>query len=235
MTIETKAAKDKECILIIEDEAEIAEMIQSYLSDEGFEAKVCRDPRDGIEEAVGHHPSLILLDVIMPGLSGIEVCQTLKSREETREIPIIFLTGQGAEKDIISGLELGADDYLTKPFSYNLLVARIRAVLRRAGTKDDPGQTFSAGPITVDIPRHEVTLEGQAVALTMAEFQLVAALARSPGRVLSRKALLREIAKDDEPIIERNVDVHIGTLRKKLGRHGALILTVRGIGYKFRA
>jgi two-component system alkaline phosphatase synthesis response regulator PhoP len=225
----------KETILIIEDETEIAEMIQTHLADEGFETRVCFDPRKGLQAASDRAPSLILLDVIMPGMSGIEVCQQLKERESTKEIPIIFLTGQGAEKDIVSGLELGADDYVTKPFSYNLLVARIRAVLRRTHTKQEPApERAVVGPIVIDFPKHEVTADGVVIALTLAEFQLLGALVRNPGRVLARNNLLQEISREGEPIIERNVDVHIGTLRRKLGQHGGLIVTVRGIGYKIQ-
>jgi DNA-binding response OmpR family regulator len=181
---------------------------------------------------VESQPALVLLDVIMPGMNGIEVARQLKANAATRAIPLIFLTGQGAEPDIVAGLELGADDYLTKPFSYSVLVARIRAVLRRVGEEIEKDGRLRAGAIELNLDAHEVTVDGKAVTLTLAEFHLLAALLRDYGRVLTRKQLLESIADSPESLIERNVDVHIGTLRKKLGTAGSCILTVRGVGYK---
>lgn len=220
-------------ILILEDEAEIAELVELRLAEEGFRTRIVLDPREAVRAVAESQPSLVLLDVIMPGISGIEVARQLKANAATRLIPIIFLTGQGAEPDIVAGLELGADDYLTKPFSYSVLVARIRAVLRR-GREERPASDalLRTGTITLSEVAHEVSVDGISVSLTLAEFHLLASLMRQRGRVLTRKQLLESIADSPDSLIERNVDVHIGTLRKKLGSAGMLITTVRGVGYK---
>lgn len=224
-------------IWVIDDEPEIGTDIQAYLKAEGFEARVFTDSSQVAELVRNETPDLFLMDILMPGLTGPELVRRLKSTPHTASIPVIFLTGQGDEADVLAGLELGADDYLTKPFSLRLLVARIRAVLRRYRKNPDeaPCTVLQEGPIRMDIEGHEVSVEGQAVSLTGAEFHLLEALLREPGRVLTRKALLQTISKEDRTLIERNVDVHIGTLRRKLGSAGAWVVTVRGIGYKIRA
>lgn len=223
-------------IWVIDDEPEIGRDIEAYLRAEGFSPRVFTDSNQVAELVARETPDLFLMDILMPGLTGPELVRRLKAMPETASIPVIFLTGQGDEADVLAGLELGADDYLTKPFSLRLLVARIRAVLRRyRKTPDDkPLTVLEEGPIRMDIDGHDVTVDGTRVNLTGAEFHLLEALLREPGRVLTRKALLQTITKEDKTLIERNVDVHIGTLRRKLGTAGSWVLTVRGIGYKLR-
>jgi two-component system OmpR family response regulator len=215
-------------------------MIQAYLSDEGFDACVCRDPKDGILEAGASHPSLILLDVIMPGMNGIEICQKLKSEDETKGIPIIFLTGQGTEKDIISGLELGADDYLTKPFNLRELLARVRAVLRRfdigrvAPARERGRFRFSGWQL--DRRTRKLTdPSGAPVPLTKGEYALLLAFLDAPQRPLSREHLL-QATRVHEDVFDRSIDVQILRLRRKLeGDPSAprVIQTERGVGYVF--
>jgi len=221
-------------IWIVDDEPGVAELISQHLRREGFAPEVLADPRVAVVEAESHPPGLILLDILMPGMSGIDVCKRLKEGEKTRAIPVIFLTGQGDESMVVTGLELGADDYLTKPFSLKLLTARIRAVLRRYNSDEGERLEYESGPIHLDLNSHDVKVNGEAVSLTLAEFHVLVALLREPGRVLTRKTLLHCIARDDKPLIERNVDVHIGTLRKKLGEAGRSLVTVRGVGYRLR-
>ena len=180
-------------------------------------------------------PDLIVLDLMLPDMSGIEVCKRLRQQDELRNLPIIIATARDSESDVVVGLELGADDYITKPFSVRELSARIRAVLRRAepSSSDPSKQIVRAGPLELDPTRHETRIHGQPVELTLAEFRLLSALAGAPGRVFTRDQLLDRITGGQANIIDRNVDVHIRALRRKLGNDAGLIGTVRGIGYKF--
>lgn len=229
-------AETPDTIWVIDDEPEIGRDIEAHLRAEGFEPRVFTDAVRVAELVTSETPDLFVMDVLMPGLSGPELVRKLKADPRTSTIPVIFLTGQGDEADVLAGLELGADDYLTKPFSLRLLVARIRAVLRRYRQSDTDSNksVYQEGPIRMNTEGHEVTVDGAPVALTGAEYHLLEALLHDPGRVLTRKALLTAISKEDKSLIERNVDVHIGTLRRKLGASGSYILTVRGIGYKLR-
>jgi DNA-binding response OmpR family regulator len=174
---------------------------------------------------------------MLPGMEGLEVCRELRRREATSTIPLIMLTAKGDEADIVLGLGLGADDYVTKPFSPKQLIARIRAVLRRGTARPatDTVERIDRGPLIIDTARHEVRLDGTPVTLTLAEFRILHALAATPDRVFTRDQLLDKITQGKSVIIDRNVDVHVRAIRKKLGRHGDRIVTVRGVGYKCTA
>ena len=221
-------------ILIIEDDPDIVELVQYNLENEGFDSLTASDGEAGLAAASSHQPALILLDLMLPGINGLDVCRRLKGEHATKAIPVIMLTAKGDEADVVLGLGLGADDYVTKPFSPKQLMARIQAVLRRGPVKEStkPPERVEHGPLVVDIARHEVSLAGRPVALTLAEFRLLHALLANPGRVFTRDQLLDKITKGETVIIDRNVDVHVRAIRKKLGKHGGMIVTVRGVGYK---
>ncbi len=224
-------------ILIIEDEAEVSEIIQSTLKREAFQVLTAFDGSTGLEMARTKKPALILLDIMMPGINGLEVCKQLRTQPETKNVPIIMLTAKIDESDIVLGLGAGADDYVTKPFHSKELVARVRAVLRRhrIGEASETAHSITQGGIQMDVQRHEVKLNGQEVTLTLAEFKILWTLLSTPGRVFTRNQLLDRISSGDgDSVVDRNIDVHIGAIRKKLGDTGRAILTVRGIGYKFR-
>jgi two-component system phosphate regulon response regulator PhoB len=181
-------------------------------------------------------PDLILLDIMLPGLDGLEVCRSLKASRETAAIPIIMLTAKGEEADVVTGLEIGADDYVPKPFSMRLLLARIRAVLRRAGGAVDerPQSLTRVENLMIDDERHLVTYAGQQIQLTLTEYKLLRFLAQHPGRVFTRTQILNNIQDEHVIVIDRAIDVHVAALRKKLGDGGRCIETVRGVGYRFK-
>jgi DNA-binding response OmpR family regulator len=223
-------------ILIIEDDSDIIELLRYNLERERFSVSVAQTGELGLELAESIRPALILLDLGLPGIQGLEVCKILKSRKRTAWIPIVMLTARGEESDVVIGLEMGADDYVAKPFKVRELVARVRAVLRRSSTdrKESDDDYVEMGPLRIDSERHEVSLEGQLVEFTLTEFRLLKRLASNPGRVLTRQQLLNEITEGTAYIVDRNVDVHIRSIRKKLGSARDLINTVRGVGYKFQ-
>ena len=227
----------RKTILVIEDEPDILELIQFNLESDGFKVVTSRTGEEGHRLAGELAPDLIVLDLMLPDISGVEVCRLLRQEAKTRDVPIIMATARDSESDVVLGLEVGADDYITKPFSVRELSARIRAVLRRsqAPVSEAPGQIVRAGPLQLDPARHEARIHGQAVELTLAEFRLLTALAGAPGRVFTRDQLLDRITGGQATIIDRNVDVHIRALRRKLGSEVDLISTVRGVGYKFTA
>jgi DNA-binding response OmpR family regulator len=227
----------RDTILVVEDDADIVELLRYNLEREGFEVRAVGDGEAGLAAAAAHPPALILLDLMLPSMEGLDVCRELRRREATRGIPLIMLTAKGDEADVVLGLGLGADDYVTKPFSPKQLVARIRAVLRRGTVRPDGDATerIDRGPLVIDTARHEVRLDGTPVALTLAEFRILHALASSPERVFTRDQLLDRITQGKSVIIDRNVDVHVRAIRKKLGKHGERIVTVRGVGYKCTA
>ena len=226
----------KESFLIIEDDPDIVELVQYNLEREGFRVFAARDGESGLKEASSRRPNLILLDLMLPGIEGLEVCRTLKQNRGTRNIPLVMLTARGEESDIVLGLEMGADDYVTKPFSPRELLARLKAVLRRGALRDDQAAPtrVERGPLLMDSERHEVTLHGKPLVLTLAEFRLLWALSAHPGRVFTRDQLVEKITAGESIVTDRNVDVHISSLRKKLKSEGELVVTVRGIGYKFK-
>jgi len=223
-------------ILIIEDDSDITELLRYNLERERYSVVVAQTGERGLELAASVHPSLILLDLGLPGIQGLEVCKSLKAAKKTAWIPIVMLTARGEESDVVIGLEMGADDYVSKPFKVRELVARVRAVLRRSRTdrEDDAEHLVEKGPLCIDSERHEVSLNGELVEFTLTEFRLLRLLASNPGRVLTRQQLLNEITEGTAFIVDRNVDVHIRSIRKKLGQARDLIATIRGIGYKFQ-
>ncbi len=225
----------KETILIVEDEKDIVKMLDYSLKKEGFKIISARNGEDALELTGSKHPSLILLDLMLPGIDGLEVCKTLKGEKETASIPIIMLTAKSQEADKIVGLELGADDYMTKPFSPKELIARIKAVLRRVKEKDKPLDMLKAGNLVVDLSKIAVTVKGKPIELTSKEFELLKTLIKAKGRVLSRDYLLDTIWGFDHAaeIQTRTVDVHITTLRKKLKSESDRIVTVKNYGYRF--
>ena len=226
----------EEKILLIEDDADISELLQYNFEREGYKVVVAGDGELGLSQALQLGPDLIVLDLMLPGLDGLSVCRKLRAHPQTQEIPIVILTAKGEESDVVIGLEMGADDYVTKPFSPKELLARIRAVLRRP--RQSPAASSNGrrtvGPVTIDQERHEVFLFQEPLALTLAEYRLLTALTSRPGRVFTREQLLEKITGGEAYVIDRNVDVHVRAIRKKLGDEAEFIVTVRGVGYKCR-
>jgi DNA-binding response OmpR family regulator len=224
-------------ILVIEDEGQIRNLVQEVLETEGFEVVVAPDGRAGLEEARRKHPALILLDQTLPYLDGVEVCRELKQEKATRSTPIIFVTGKREKVDVVVGLGVGADDYVTKPFDVKELVARVRAVRRRArlSQSEKDRSVVCAGPLSLDSERLEVAVDGTKVSLSVVEFRILWALAQSPGVILSRDQILDKINHGDVVVSDRTVDVHINSIRKKLKAFASWVETVRGAGYRVRA
>ncbi len=224
----------KESILVVDDEENIIELVTYNLTRYGYRMMSATTGEEALVLARSRQPDLIVLDLMLPGIDGLEVCKQLKSSADTRAIPIVVLTAKGEDPDIITGLELGADDYVVKPFSPKVLVARVRAALRRrsepAGTEETP---LTIGPLTIHSGRHEVHVDGKPLALTFTEFGILSLLAKRPGWVFSRYQIVDAIRGSDTVVTDRSVDVHIASLRKKLDAHAHLIETVRGVGYRF--
>ena len=227
----------KEKILIVDDEKDIVKMLDYNLKKEGFRTVIAHDGEDALRSANKEHPDLVLLDLMLPGRDGLEVCKSLKNDQKTARIPIIMLTAKTQEADKIVGLELGADDYVTKPFSPRELVARIKAVLRRGNDKERLPETLKAGELVMDFARISVTVKDRPVELTAKEFELLKTLIKARGRVLSRDYLLDTIWGFDNAmeIQTRTVDVHVRSLRKKLKSEAKHIITVKNYGYRFDA
>jgi len=219
-------------VLVIEDDADIRELMRYNLEQEGFKVREASTGEEGLVSARKKPPDVVLLDLMLPGIQGLEVCRRLRNLTETSTTPIIMVTAKGEEPDVVAGLEMGADDYMSKPFSTRELVARVRSVLRRGSSSDGTGTITEMGPIEIDSGRHEVSVRGEPLKLTLAEFKLLQSLSSNPGRVFTRAQLIRNITGGDTHIVERNIDVHVRSLRKKLGADGYLIKTVRGVGYK---
>ncbi len=225
----------RETILIVEDEKDIVKMLEYNLKKEGFKTLTAYDGEDALYSANSEHPDLILLDLMLPGIDGLEVSKTLKKDTKTASIPVIMLTAKSQESDKIIGLELGADDYITKPFSPRELIARIKAVLSRIKEKDKLPEALKIGDLVIDFSKISVNIKGKTIALTAKEFELLKTLIRAKGRVLSRDYLLDTIWGFDHAmeIQTRTVDVHIRTLRKKLKSEAKHIITVKNYGYRF--
>jgi len=220
-------------ILVVDDEAQITQLAQAYLEQGGFKVLTARDGKVALAAARAEKPDLIVLDLGLPGLDGLDVARTVR---KDSNVPIIMLTARGEESDKLVGLELGADDYVVKPFSPKELVARVRAVLRRAESDPSPSEIIRAADITLDIPRMRATVGEQTVELTPTEFQLLAALAAQPGRIFTRGQLLDTVRGVAFESYERAIDAHIKNIRRKLEpdpRQPRYILTVYGVGYKF--
>ena len=220
-------------ILIVEDEPDIAQLVKLYLEKEGFHTNVATTGDEALKLIKSEHPDLLILDLMLPEIGGIEVCKKLRTMPDTALLPIIMLTAKAEESDTIIGLELGADDYVTKPFSPKALVARIKALFRRIERTNDPTQSsFSFGPLVMDLSRHEVTVKGKEVSLTAKEFGLLEHLLRHPGRVLTRDVLLNTIWGYDYYGTTRTVDVHIRRLKLKIPLLDDAIISVKSLGYK---
>jgi two-component system response regulator RegX3 len=223
-------------VLVVEDEESFSDALSFMLRREGYEVGVAGDGATALDEFDRHGADLVLLDLMLPGISGTEVCRTLRQRSA---VPIIMVTAKDGEVDKVVGLEIGADDYVTKPFSSRELVARIRAVLRRRGEPEEilPA-TLEAGPVRIDVDRHVVTVRGQSIAMPLKEFDLLELLVRNAGRVLTRGQIIDRVWGSDYVGDTKTLDVHVKRLRAKIEvdpRNPTLILTVRGLGYKFEA
>ena len=223
----------KKKILVVDDEEDIVELLEYNLKKEGYQVFKAMTGEEALELAKGEAPDLIILDLMLPGLDGLEVCKILKKDTRTDSIPIVMLTAKGEESDIIIGLELGADDYITEPFSPKVLLARVKTVLRRSEEKLLPKKVLQIENLTIDIPNYKLMLKGKPIKLTKTEFNLLKCLAANPGRVFTRDQLLNKVWGEETFIGDRAIDVHIRRLRKKLGRASKFIVTVRGVGYKF--
>ena len=220
-------------VLVIDDEKDLLELVRYNLEKEHIDVITASDGQSGLEIGLQHKPDLVLLDLMMPGMSGLEVCRQLRGDSRTSRVPIIMLTAKAAETDKIVGLEMGADDYITKPFSVRELVARVRAALRRSTRQDEAADVIRRGELTIDRGRHEVTWAAKPVSLTATEFRILEYLTSRPGRVLSRDEIIDAALGRDTSVFNRTIDVHVTALRKKLGGGGAHIETVRGFGYKW--
>jgi DNA-binding response OmpR family regulator len=221
-------------VLVVDDEADIRTLVVHHLERDGFRCRTAASGPDALREARAHRPDLLVLDLLLPGLDGLEVCRRIRADATTAALPIIMLTAKAEEVDRIVGLEIGADDYIVKPFSPKELVARVRAVLRRNRPRAPDEPPLAAGAIALDVARHRVTAGGRPIPLAPREFALLRALLEAPGRVLSREQLLERAwgyARADE-IESRTVDVHVRRLRAKLGDEGRRIVTVKGVGYQ---
>jgi two-component system phosphate regulon response regulator PhoB len=225
-----------ERILVIDDEEDIQELLQYVLTKNGYVISTVMTGEEASIAARTLQPNLILLDIMLPGVDGLDVCKILKNDGKTAHIPVIMLTAKGEEADIVTGLELGAIDYITKPFSPRVLLARVRAVLRRGTTEvaAASASVISIGQIVIDMDRHEVRIAGEGIELTHTEFQFLHFLAKRPGRVFTRYQIIDGVRGDDYSVTDRAVDVQIAGLRKKLGRCGNDIETVRGVGYRLK-
>lgn len=219
-------------ILIIEDEKDLAELVAFNLEKEGYRTVIAMDGAAGVEAARSDSPDLILLDLMLPGMNGTEICKLLKKQEKTAAIPIIMLTAKGEEIDRVVGFEVGADDYMVKPFSTREMLLRIKAVLRRTLPDKAAGKIIRVGPVAIDPDRHVVTVEEEEVILTTTEFKLLLTLSERLGRVQSRDTLLTDVWGYNYAGDTRTVDTHVTRLRTKLGAAGDMIKTIRGFGYK---
>ena len=225
----------KEHILVVDDEEDILELLKYNLSREGYKVACAASGEETLKAVRSGIPDLIVLDLMLPGIDGLDVARQLKNDLKTRDVPIVMLTAKGEEADIVTGLELGADDYITKPFSPRVLVARVKAVLRRK-VKEPPDKTSILHMHDVEIHpgRREVLVNGEPVQLTFTEFGVLNFLARRPGWVFTRSQIVDEVRGDDYFVTDRSVDVQVVGLRKKLGPAARHIETVRGVGYRFK-
>lgn len=220
-------------ILIIEDERTLVKTLEYNFEREGYGVIASHDGAEGLRKAQTILPDLVLLDLMLPGLNGLEVCRELRAGERTKDIPIIMLTARAEETDQVVGFSMGADDYVTKPFSNKVLIQRVKALLRRKEGIAEPGDLVEHMGIAIDRVRHQVTVEGDPIELTPTEFRLLECLLRQPGRAFSRHQLMDAAIGEGSIVLERTIDVHIKTLRKKINNPD-LIETVRGVGYRFK-
>ncbi|MGD8703386.1 MAG: response regulator transcription factor [Desulfosarcina sp.] len=224
----------KEKILVVDDEEDILELVRYNLAREGYTVSCATSGEAALKISASESIDLIILDLMLPGIDGLEVARRLKENASTRDTPIVMLSAKGEEADIVTGLELGADDYVTKPFSPRILIARIKAVIRRrSGVSQEESDVLNVHELTIHTGRRHVTANGKSLDLTYTEFQVLYFLARRPGWVFTRSQIVDAVRGDDYPVTDRSVDVQIVGLRKKLGPLGKYIETVRGVGYRF--
>jgi two-component system phosphate regulon response regulator PhoB len=226
----------RERILVVDDEQDILELIRYNLSREGYQLDTVTTGEEAIKLARERHPDLIILDLMLPGIDGLDVCRLLKGETRTAPIPIIMLTAKGEDSDVVTGLELGAEDYMTKPFSPKVLIARVRNILRRKTrtAEEKEVKMLVIENMKIDPSKHKVTVGKEDIDLTATEFALLMFLAKRPGWVFTRSQIINGVKGDDYPVTDRSVDVQILNLRKKLGAMGEYIETVRGVGYRFK-
>lgn len=226
----------RETVLVVDDEPDILELIRFNLEREGYTVRTVASGEEALAAAAQLMPDIVVLDLMLPGLDGIEVCRRLKREAGTQAVPVLMLTAKTEDTDIVTGLEIGADDYVTKPFSPKVLIARIRALLRRTRDGSNAGTTgnIQFSGITIDPNRHEVVVDGVKIDLSATEFSLLEFLGSNPGWVFSRSQIIDAVRGRDYAITERAVDVQVLGLRRKLGQHGEVIQTVRGVGYRFQ-
>jgi len=224
-------------ILIVEDERSLTQNLAWYFGREGYETIISHDGQEGLRKAQALLPDLILLDIMLPGMDGLSVLRELRNGEKSREIPVVIITAKSEESDHVVGYSMGADDYVTKPFSNKVLLAKVKALLRRVEGKTDVGDVIEHDVVKIDRVRHKVMVNETPIELTPTEFKLLECMLRQPGRAFSRHQLMDAAIGEGSIVLERTIDVHIKTLRKKLSAEGAspeLIETVRGVGYRFR-
>lgn len=225
----------KERLLVVDDEEDILELLRYNLEREGYAVITAESGESAVELALSARPDLILLDLMLPGMNGLDVCRQLSRDDRTAMIPIVILTARAEEADIVAGLELGADDYVSKPFSPRVVTARVRSVLRRGRrSRADESRVLEIGPVGIDVERHLVHVNGQEVDLTATEFGVLLFLARHRGWVFTRDQIIDAVKGSDYPVTDRSVDVQIVGLRRKLGTAGTMIETVRGVGYRMK-
>tara|TARA_Y100001978_G_C23554183_1_gene366040 strand:+ start:12 stop:710 length:699 start_codon:yes stop_codon:yes gene_type:complete len=225
---------EKTTILVIEDEKDIRELITFNLKKYGYNVITSINGEEGLQYSSLHNPDLILLDIMLPGINGFQFCSTIRKRKNLKDIPVIIITALGDEKNIVKGLEKGADDYIIKPFSNKVLLARIRNVLKRNKRNTNYTDDIMLGGITILVKQREVKIENQSINLTYTEFQILYLLMSHPGWVFTRYQIINKIREDNYPVTDRSVDFQIVGLRKKLKSKGNLIHTIRGVGYRFR-
>jgi len=221
-------------VAIVDDEEDIVNLVSHHVKREGYKVKEFHNGRDFLLFLESIVPDLVILDIMLPGIDGLEICRMLKNRSRTSSIPIIMLTAKASEADVVVGLEIGADDYIVKPFSPREMVARVKSLLRRVNTKEAKEPKLEIGPISLDSERYEVTVNGKRIDLTTTEFKILEVLIEKTGSVFTRDQLLKKkrLWGDDKLVYDRTIDVHIKNLREKLGKAGNMIKTIRGIGYK---
>ncbi|MFT7186204.1 MAG: two-component system alkaline phosphatase synthesis response regulator PhoP [Pseudohongiellaceae bacterium] len=222
-------------IVVVEDEPDILEVLCYNLKREGYQVFESLDGREGLALIEQKVPDIVILDLMLPGIDGLEICRKLKSNSRTQHIPIIMVTAKGEESDVVLGLGVGADDYIPKPFSPKELIARVKAVLRRGVKAEQPMNKgrIDINGLEIDSRKHQVRIDGNALKMTASEFRLLFCLASHPGQVFSREQLLNHTTSEEVAVVDRNIDVHIRSIRKKIGDNRSFIETIRGVGYRF--
>jgi two-component system phosphate regulon response regulator PhoB len=218
-------------ILVVEDERDLAELVAFNLRKAGFLVDTIHDGRAALAQITKRPPDLLLLDLMLPGMGGQDIARALRTNPGTADLPILMLTAKAEETDQIAGLSLGADDYITKPFSMKVLIARVQALLRRPGLGNRPAEPLRVGPIEADLEAHRITVDGSEIQLTLTEFKLLVALLQAPGKVLHRNDLIARVMGPGVIITTRTIDVHVAAIRRKLGSAGPMVRTSRGVGY----